>query len=322
MNCRWSGALALLALLSLPGCAESRDDGSLKVALILAGPENDEGWNQSAYEGLQRIKRELSARTRKVTARSANEIRSALLQAAEQDFDLIIGHGFEFNAPAFEIAASYPRIAFVTTGGTQSAANLATIVLRLEEASYSLGILAGHLTKSGVVSAISGEAYEPVERVVRGFVAGLQSVQADARVLVDYLGSWEDVARAKEKAFAHADAGADVFFQNADAAGIGIFEACRARKLPAFGCNRDQANKAPDVILASAVADIEATFLLLATEVAEGRFRGGERSFGTAEGETRVVFNPALAARIPAEARAQMEAAHKALAEDRTYWQE
>jgi basic membrane lipoprotein Med (substrate-binding protein (PBP1-ABC) superfamily) len=299
-----------------------QNTAALAVALLLAGPENDEGWNQSAYEGLAAIRDQLGAQTRKITARSATEIQRALSQAAEEGFDLIIGHGFEFNAPAARVAARYPEVCFVTTGGTETASNLASLVFRVEEPAFQLGVLAGHLTRSKVVSAISGEPYEPVKRVVAGFRAGLQSIHADAKVLEEYLGSWEDAALAKEKAIAHAAADADLFFQNVDAAAIGIFEACRSRGLLAFGCNRDQSAKAPDVVLASAIADIPTTLKDLAVEVQEGRFQGGLRSFGLKESKTGVVYNPALWNQLLPAATEAVESAATDLLEGKVHLSE
>ena len=266
---RFAAPLAPLALLAAAFTACGHDPApptTLKVALLLAGPENDEGWNQSAFEGLQRIEQELHAQVRKVTASSATEIEQALAAAAVNGCTLVIGHGFEFNAPAARVAAAFPEVQFATSGGSATAANLAAIVVRTEEVAWQLGILAAHLTKSGVVSSLHGEAFEPVKRVAAAFAGGARSVQPDVRVLEEYLGSWEDTVLAKEKALAHAASGADVFFQNADAAGAGIFEACRARGALAFGCNRDQTGKAPDVIVASAVAELPKLLVELAAE--------------------------------------------------------
>jgi basic membrane lipoprotein Med (substrate-binding protein (PBP1-ABC) superfamily) len=309
------GLVAGLALLS--SCGRTPDAGGgkpLAVALMLAGPENDEGWNQSAFEGLQRIEKELGARVRKITARTSAQIEQALTEAAQQHFDLVYGHGFEFNAPAAKVAATWPDVRFATSGGTSTAANLATVEPRTFEAGYALGVLAGHLTRSKVVSSLHGEAYEPVKHTAAAFAAGARSVVPDVKILEEYLGSWEDVALAKEKALAHAAAGADVFFQNCDAAGAGIFEACRQKKALAFGCNRDQSAKAPDVIVASAVGDIPKILLALAAEVRDGKFVGGARSFGMQEKEVSVVFNDALAARVPPAARAAVAAACAAIA--------
>src|SRR6185369_8494348 len=168
--------------------------------------------------------------------------------------------------------------------------------------------------RSKVVSSLHGEEYPPVKRSADAFAAGARSVKPDVKILQEYLGSWEDVARAKEKALAHAAAGADVFFQNCDAAGAGVFEACRQKGALAFGFNRDQAPKAPDVVVASAVIDIPKFLLDLATEVKEGRFQGGAREFGMKEQEVRIVWNEALRAKVPAEARAAVEAACAAIA--------
>jgi basic membrane lipoprotein Med (substrate-binding protein (PBP1-ABC) superfamily) len=285
----------------------------LRFALLLAGPENDEGWNQSAYEGLELIQKKLGADCRKLRASSATQIEQALTGAAQQGFDFVYGHGFEFNSPAAKVAAAWPEVKFSTSGGPSSAKNLATVVLRTEEAAWELGILAAHLTKTNVVSSLHGEAYEPVKRVAAAFAAAVRSVKPDAKVLESYLGSWDDVALAKERALAHASAGADVFFQNADAAGAGVFEAARAKGGLAFGCNRDQAKKAPDVIVASAVADIPELLLALATEVRDGKFEGGARSFGMKEGKVRVVFNPAFESKVPDEAKKAMAAATDAI---------
>jgi len=302
-----------IALVAWAATRRAPEPAPLKFALLLAGPENDEGWNQSAYEGLELIQLKLGAECRKVRASSATQIEQALQGAAQQGFQFVYGHGFEFNAPAAKVAAAWPETKFATSGGPGSAPNLASIVLRTEEAAWELGLLAAHLTKSNVVSSLHGEAYDPVKRVARAFTAAVRSVKPDAKVLEAYLGSWDDVALAKERALAHAAAGADVFFQNADAAGAGVFEAARSKGALAFGCNRDQAKKAPDVIVASAVADIPDLLLALATEVRDGKFKGGARSFGMKEGTVRVVFNPALESRVPAEAKKAMEAATAAI---------
>jgi basic membrane lipoprotein Med (substrate-binding protein (PBP1-ABC) superfamily) len=300
--------IAALLALALPGCGgDAPAPDRFTVALLLAGPENDEGWNQSAFEGLLLIEKELGAEVRKLTARDTTAIEQAFSAAAANGVDLVVGHGFEFNAPAARIAANHPGVRFATSGGTECGPNLASVSLRIEEATFQLGILAAHLSRSGVVSSLHGEAYEPVKRAAAAFSAGARSVNPGIEVLEEYLGTWEDAVLAKEKALAHASRGADLFFQNADAAGAGIFEACRAKSALAFGCNRDQSGKAPDVIVASAVGDTASLLLGLAKEAQAGTFQGGIRTFGLAEGSLRIAFNPALEARVPAAARNALE---------------
>ena len=57
----------------------------------------------------------------------------------------------------------------------------------------------------------------------------MHAANPQARVLTSYIGSWDDVSAGKEQALAQISRGADVIFQNADAAGLGVFQAARER---------------------------------------------------------------------------------------------
>ena len=75
-----------------------------------------------------------------------------------------------------------------------------------------------------------------------------------------------------------------MLFHDADAAGLGVFQAAGQRDVYAFGSNRDQNEVAPTVVLASAVTSIPQAFLRIAREVKEGDFHPQMIEFGMAEG--------------------------------------
>jgi basic membrane lipoprotein Med (substrate-binding protein (PBP1-ABC) superfamily) len=118
-----------------------------------------------------------------------------------------------------------------------------------------------------------------------------------------YTGSFEDAAAAKAATDALIAQGADFVLQNADAAGLGVFQAARANGVLAFGTNRDQSDVAPDTVLASAVISIPQAFLKVAREVKEKRFVGRVIQEDLASGTIAFVVNPKLADRIPSEVR-------------------
>jgi basic membrane lipoprotein Med (substrate-binding protein (PBP1-ABC) superfamily) len=121
------------------------------------------------------------------------------------------------------------------------------------------------------------------------------------RVLTSYIGNWEDVSAGKEQALAQIGQGADIIFQNADAAGLGVFQAAReTRKALVVGSNSNQNGVAPDVTIGSVVIDLPHAFLTVAREVREGRFRPRVIRLGTSSGVVSLVLNPLLEARIPA----------------------
>ena len=58
--CAYSPSGALIAI-GLGAGDGGKKDGAFRVALLTPGPVSDGGWNASAYEGLQRIAKELGA---------------------------------------------------------------------------------------------------------------------------------------------------------------------------------------------------------------------------------------------------------------------
>jgi basic membrane protein A and related proteins len=97
--------------------------------------------------------------------------------------------------------------------------------------------------------------------------------------------------------------GVDVIFQNADAAGLGVFQAVReSRGVRVFGSNSDQNAVAPDVTLGSVMIDLPLAMLLVAKDVQAGTFQPRVISLGTETSVVKLVLNPQLRSTIPASA--------------------
>ena len=102
--------------------------------------------------------------------------------------------------------------------------------------------------------------------------------------------------------------GADVLFQNADAAGLGVFQAARESSgTYVIGSNSNQNGVAPEVTLGSVVIDLPHAFLVMAREVKEGRFAPRVVAMGMPQGVVSYVANPTLAERVPAAVRASVD---------------
>ena len=127
------------------------------------------------------------------------------------------------------------------------------------------------------------------------FERGAQAVNPNVKVLTSYIGNWDDVSAGKEQALAQIGRGADVIFQNADAAGLGVFQAAReTKKALVVGSNSNQNGVAPDVTIGSVVIDLPHAFLTVAREVKEGRFKPRVIELGTTSDVVTLVLNPAL----------------------------
>jgi basic membrane lipoprotein Med (substrate-binding protein (PBP1-ABC) superfamily) len=298
-------------------CAKPGADGGetqFRVGLITPGPVSDQAWNSGAYQGLLRIRDSLGATISNVETESPSLIEETFRQYGAQGYSLVIGHGFEFQDPAERVGAEFPRTVYVATGGNRSAANFASLEFAFEEGSYLAGIVAASVSKSRVVGCIGGTELPPVARSFKAFEAGARSVDPNVQVLIAYVGNWSDASAGKEHALAQMGRGADVIFGNADAAGLGIFQAAKeSGRVRVIGANSDQAHVAPDVVIGSVVIDLPGAFLALAREVKAGNFRPRVISFGTRSDVVRWVYNPALRGTIPERAIARVDSAAAAI---------
>lgn len=275
-------------------------DKTFRVALLTPGPISDQSWNGGAYRGLERIRDSLGASISHIETKTPAEFEENFRQYGAQGYDLVFGHGFEFQDAAVRVAPEYPKTIFITTSGNRTGPNVAGIEFAFEDASYQAGMLAGAMTKSGVIGVIGGTELPPVKTSFQAFEAGAKAVNPRVRVLTSYIGNWDDVSAAKEQALAQIGQKADVIFQNADQAGLGVFQAAKERQgVYVIGSNSDQNAVAPEVTLGSVVIDLPHAFLSVAREVKDGTFRPRVIELGSASDVVKLVLNPALAGEIP-----------------------
>src|SRR5580765_5686831 len=101
----------------------------------------------------------------------------------------------------------------------------------IQDASYLTGLIAGGITKSGVIGMVGGYPISEVNRLMHAFKAGALETRPDAKFMVTFIASWFDPPKAKEAAFAQIDAGADVLY----AERFGVTDAAKERGVLAIG---------------------------------------------------------------------------------------
>lgn len=297
--------------------AKVQDSQQFRVALLTPGPISDQSWNASAYTGLSLIRDSLQADVRHVQTRTPAEFEENFRQYGAGGFNLVIGHGFEFQDAAQRVGPEYPSTTFVTTGGTGTGPNIAAMSFVFEEPSYLAGMVAASVSRTKILAVIGGTELPPVRASFDAFEAGAKSVDPSITVLSAFIGNWEDAGAGKEQALALIARRADVIYQNADAAGLGVFQAVReSNGVWVFGSNADQNHIAPAVTLGSVVIDVPRAFLLLAREVQSGTFVPRVVHFDTKSDVVRWVPNPAIPP-LAAAVQARVDSVRTAFAEGR-----
>ncbi len=294
---------ALTIAVSLSACTKESapPTDEFRVALLTPGPISDQGWNAGAYQGLLRIQDSLGAKISNVQTKTPAEIEENFRQYGAGKYNLVFGHGFEFQDASLRVAPDFRNTIFVNVSAIKTDSNVAAIEFKFDDGAYLAGIVAGANTKSNVIGVIGGSELPPVVKAFTAFEAGAKSVNPKISVLTSYVGNWDDVSAAKELALAQIARGADMIFQNADNAGFGVFQAARESKTKAirvFGSNSDQNHIAPEVTLGSVVIDVPHAFLLVAKEVKDKTFKPRVITLGAKEDVIKWVTNPTLAKEI------------------------
>lgn len=297
----------------LAGCAKSASTpGGFRVALITPGSIADAAWNAGAYAGLLQIRDSIPATISHVEARTPGEQSEALRTYAAQGYNLVFGHGFEFQAPAERIGAEYPKTVFVVTSGERVSAqgNVVPMVFGIEEGTYLAGMVAGGMTRSNKIGFVGGMELPPIVRGYLGWLHGAKAVNPGVESRIAYLNTFDDVAAGREAALAMIRVGVDMLHHNADQAALGLFQAVKESPgIYAFGANAEQSALAPQRVLGSVVIDLPKAFLAIAREVKDGHFVPRIETFGLAGGVLRYDPNPALDTLLPASLRVRLRAA-------------
>ena len=291
---------------------KSQAESAFKVALLTPGPISDKSWNAGAYAGLMAIRDSIGAEVSHIQTRTPAEFDENFRQYGAKNFNLVFGHGFEFQDAALRVASAYPNTDYVIASGTSVADNVSGISFAFEEASYLAGMIAGRMTKSNFIGMIGGTELPPVKRSFSAFEQGAKSVNPRVRVVVSYIGNWDDVSAGKEQAIAQISRGADIIFQNADAAGLGVFQAVKeAKNVRVIGSNSNQNDIVPDATLGSVVIDLPHAFLLVARAVQTPGFTGKVFSLGLHDKVVTYVANPVLAPTVPQKIKTAVDSVER-----------
>ena len=305
-----------LATGTLAGCGnkaeekktEAKDD-TLKVALCVTGAVNDMGWCQSAYEGLKLVEEELGCEIAYTENVQAADMTSAFTEYASNDYDVVIGHGFQFGDPALEVGELYPDTKFICIESDAAAENVASYVMKCEETGYLQGMLAAGMSQTGNIGFIGPVQGASLVKIMNGYEDGAKEDTIQyIKYQTAWTGSFTDTALAKEAAQAMIDGGADVIGHCANESGTGALNAAQDAGLFATGDSYDQSALAENAVLSSAVYHVPELIKTAVTDIKEGNFKGEVKELGMAEGIVELVYNKAMEDKIPAEVKEMVDA--------------
>ena len=275
----------------------------LKVALLMSGAANDQGWNQTAYEGAQKACDKYGCELAYTENLEAADISAAFADYASAGYDVVIGHGYEFGDPALEVAETYPATKFICTESDASSDNVASYVMACEQTAYVEGIIAASMTESDKLGAIGPIQGDSLVKIVNGYEDGAKSVNPDIEVQTAWTNSFVDTQLAQEAAKAMIENGVDVIKHCANACGNGAIAAAVDADIWCQGDSYDQSSLAPENILDSAIYNLDVVIDKAIESVVDDSFEGDVYNLGMADGAVEVLLSDNLTDEVKATAQ-------------------
>ena len=279
-----------------------------KLAVVYSADWQDGSWGEFAYDGANALQErglvgEVSLQD---NVQPGADAQNALRALADDGFNPIIAHSFNYGDDVKAVAAEYPDTIFVYAGGFGDVAgNVGDYSQPFWEPAYLEGILAAGTVEGSVAGA--GGFDIPVCRAMKNaFLAGAQEIDPDTTGDFVAVGDWYDVQLAKEAAVAQGDAGARRYIGCGQGPTFGQIEAANENGGVAMGYVGDMSDVGPSV-LASFTWNLEAVFEQMVDDVVAGSSEARYYEVLMKDGGMEVVINPAWEDKVSAEAMTTYE---------------
>lgn len=300
-----AAALAgVLATAGLAGCGgksvDSGDGGGSsakpghKVGLAYdIGGRGDKSFNDAAYRGLVKAKKDLGVTFKDLEAKSGDtdtDRAQRLTLLAQQGYNPVLAIGYDNSKAIGEVAPKFPKTKFaIVDDATNKDPNLTNLVFTEQQSSYLVGAAAALKTKTGKVGFIGGVDTPLIHKFEAGYEAGARKIKPKIDIQYKYISEppdnsgFKDPSKGRTIAQGMYDKGADVVYAAAGLSGNGVFQAAAKNKKWAIGVDSDQYKSAPadekQYILTSALKGVDTAVYSFIKSVQDGTAKGGTIRF-------------------------------------------
>ncbi|MFS2006786.1 BMP family protein [Duganella sp. CT11-25] len=269
--------------------AASASAADPKLGIVYdAGGKFDKSFNQSAFEGASRFKKETNINFIEVQASSDTQAEQVLRGLARKNLDLIASIGFAQQAAVQKVAREFPKVRFVLIDGVAQGANVNSITFKEEEGSYLVGVAAAMASKSKKLGFIGGVDIPLIRTFSCGYAQGAKAVNPKVEVSSNMVGttsdSWNNPAKGGELARSQFDRGVDVVFAVAGGSGLGTLQTAKEKGKLAIGVDSNQNSLYPGSILTSMVKRVDNAVYESFMEMKNGTWKAGVHAKGLKEG--------------------------------------
>lgn len=306
----------------LLGAAPIASAADFSAVYVMSDNLGDHGFNDSAAEGFARAEKE--------------GVKTRLLQASPSDPQLwrqnleavsnagnwsVIFTGPNMHDNLAAVAPQHPDQKYVFFDDELAAPNVLSVKYAQNEGSYLAGALAAAAagdkaefplsTGEKKIAVVAGMDLPVIQDFIVGFKQGAAAVDPATEVQVIFIGSFNDAQKAYDLTKGAIENGANVVYNVAGPAGLGILKAAADMNRYAIGVDSNQNDLHPKNVIASMLKQIGNSIY-----DSIGQVKAGTAPFGTLvvyglkNDGVGLVYNDAL---VPASVKAKVDAAKAAV---------
>lgn len=184
----------------------------------------------------------------------------------EEGVDLLIGGGWQSAEVIQKMATEFPDKAdYAIIDSEVEAKNVKCVSFREQEGAYLIGQIAAMVAdkNSNTFGGVHVSQGPGSFKWRWGYMEGIKAIRPDAKFVFNYVGSFNDPAKAKEYAIQQYEQGCN--FINSAAAGgdKGVFEAAKEKKFYTSGQDVDLTSPDNEFVLTCQIKDTRSTMINL-----------------------------------------------------------
>jgi len=268
----------------------------LKVGVLYNTPISDVGWNFQHHGGILEMEKAFPGKVKVEFVENVAEGPDAervIRDLAKNGNQVIFTPSFGYMDPTLRVAADFPKVVFANGTGYKQAANVSSYSAKFYEARYLTGVLAGHMSKTGIAGYVAAFPIPEVLQGINAFTMGMRSVNPKAEVRVVWVNSWFDPSAEKQATTTLLNLNADVISNHTNSPAA-VVEA-EAKGKYSFGYQSDMRKLAPKGHLSAVVHNWGPYYTEVVRDVLAGKWKSSNTLGSYAQGYIHIApINPVV----------------------------
>ena len=290
--------------------------GDFKPTIIFdMGGKFDKSFNQSAYKGMEKFKKDTGIAYREFEVSSDAQRVQAMRKMAKRGGNPIVTPGWAQQTAVKTVATEYPNTKFTIVDSVVDLPNVRSVIFKEQEGSFLVGILAAMKTKTGTISFVGGMDIPLIRAFACGYEQGAKYVKSDIKIIENMTGTdgtaWNNPGRGAELAKSQFEKGSDIVFAAAGGTGLGVYQAAKDAGKYAIGVDSNQNYIHPGTMLTSMLKRVDVAMYKALDDAHKGKFTGGLHNIGIKEGAVGWAYDKYNKDLITAKMKETVEQARK-----------